>query len=143
MFWSSFCCWERSQVTNFYFSESIEQIIPPTIQRFLLRLQRYNFQLNYVPRNQLFVVDMLSRLPLLDRISKIGSDEMNYFVQSVIKSFQIVSGSSTTNEKGNAKGRYITITCVTNSKWMIRSRYNKSQTIFDGKRFTYFIYIKG
>ena len=46
---------------------------------------------------------MLSRLPLLDRISKIGSDEMNYFVQSVIKSFQIVSGSSTTNEKGNAK----------------------------------------
>ena len=45
---------------------------PPRIQRFLLRLQRYNFQLNHVPGNQLFVVYMLS-----------------YFVYSVIKSCKI------------------------------------------------------
>ena len=65
---------------------------PPRIQRFLLRLQRYNFQLKYVHGNQLFVADILSRLPLPDRTSKIKSDEMNYFVHSVIKSYQISEG---------------------------------------------------
>ena len=59
---------------------------PPRIQRFLLRLQRYNFQLNYVPGNLLFVADILSRLPLPDGTSEIKSDEMNYFVHTVIKS---------------------------------------------------------
>ena len=62
---------------------------PPQIQRFLLQLQRCNFQLNYVPGNQLFVANMLSRLPLPDSTSKIKSDEMNYFVLSVIGSCQI------------------------------------------------------
>ena len=61
----------------------------PRIQRFVLRLQRYNFQLNFVPGNQLFVVDILSRLPLPDSTSEIKSDEMDYFVHSVIKSCQI------------------------------------------------------
>ena len=59
---------------------------PPRIQSFLLRLQRYNFQLNYVPGNLLFVADILSRLPLPDGTSEIKSDEMNYFVHTVIKS---------------------------------------------------------
>ena len=62
---------------------------PPRIQRFQLRLQRHNFQLNYAPGNQLFVGDMLSRLPLPDSKSEIESDVMNYFVHSVIKSCQI------------------------------------------------------
>ena len=57
--------------------------------RFVLRLQRYNFQLNFVPGNQLFVADILSRLPLPESTSEIKSDEMNYFVHSVIKSCQI------------------------------------------------------
>ena len=57
---------------------------PPRIQRFLLRLQRYNFQLNYVPGNKLFVADILSTLPLPDSTSEIKSDEMNYFVHPVI-----------------------------------------------------------
>ena len=57
---------------------------PPRIQRFLLRLQHYNFQLNYVPGNKLFVADILSTLPLPDSTSEIKSDEMNYFVHSVI-----------------------------------------------------------
>ena len=61
----------------------------PRIQRFVLRLQRYNFQLSFVPGNQLFVADILSRLPLPDSTSEIKSDEMNYFVHSVIKSCQI------------------------------------------------------
>ena len=61
----------------------------PRIQRFVLRLQRYNFQLNFVPGNQLFVADILSRLPLPDSTSEIKSDEMDYFVHSVIKSCQI------------------------------------------------------
>ena len=57
---------------------------PPRMQCFLLRLQRYNFQLNYVPGNKLFVADILSTLPLPDSTSEIKSDEMNYFVHSVI-----------------------------------------------------------
>ena len=61
----------------------------PRIQRFVLRLQRYNFQLSFVPGNHLFVADILSRLPLPDSTSEIKSDEMNYFVHSVIKSCQI------------------------------------------------------
>ena len=65
---------------------------PPQIQRFLLRLQRYNFQLNYVPGNQLFVVNILNRLPLPSSTSEIKSEEMNYFVHSVIKSCQISEG---------------------------------------------------
>ena len=47
------------------------------------------FQLNYAPGNQLFVADMLSRLPLPDSTSEIKSNVMNYFVHSVIKSCQI------------------------------------------------------
>ena len=62
---------------------------PPQIQRFLLQLQRYNSQLNYVLGNQLFVADMLSRLPLPDNTSEIKGDEMNHFVHSVLKSCQI------------------------------------------------------
>ena len=62
---------------------------PPRIQRFLLRLQRYNFQLHYVPGNQLLVADILSRLPFPDNTSEIKSNETNYFVHSVIKSCQI------------------------------------------------------
>ena len=46
----------------------------------LLRLQRYNFQLNYVPGNQVFVADILSCLPLPDSTSEIKSNEMNCFV---------------------------------------------------------------
>ena len=65
---------------------------PPRIQRFLLRLQRYNFQFKYVPGNQLFIADILSRLPLPDSTSEIKNDEMNYFVHSVIKSCQISEG---------------------------------------------------
>ena len=38
---------------------------PLRIQCFLLRLQCYNFQLNYVSGNELFVANILSRLPLL------------------------------------------------------------------------------
>ena len=56
----------------------------PRIQRFVLRLQRYNFQLSFVPGNHLFVADILSRLPLPDSTSEIKSDEMNYFVHPVI-----------------------------------------------------------
>ena len=111
---------------------------PPQIQHFLLRLQYYNFQLIYVPGNQLFIVDMLSRLPLPDNTSEIKSNEMNNFVHSVIKSCQIsedrLQQIITETQKDD-----ITINCVTNSKWMDRSRYNKNQTIFNGKRFTYFI----
>ena len=59
------------------------------MQSFLLRLQHYNFQLNYVPGSQLFVADMLSRFPFPDNISEIKSDEIKCFVYSVIKSCQI------------------------------------------------------
>ena len=61
----------------------------PQLKRFLLRLQRYNVQLNFVPEDQLFVVNILSRLPLLDSTSEIKSDGMNYCVHYIIKSCQI------------------------------------------------------
>ena len=62
---------------------------PPRIQRFLLRLQHYNVQPNNVPGNQLLVADILSRLPLPDSTSEIKSNEINYFVHSIIKPCQI------------------------------------------------------
>ena len=62
---------------------------PPRIQRFLRRLQHYNVQPNNVSGNQLLVVDILSRLPLPDSTSEIKSNEINYFVHSIIKPCQI------------------------------------------------------
>ena len=64
----------------------------PPRTRFPLLWQRYNLQPHYVPGNQLFVADILSSLPLPDSTSEIRSDEMNYFVHSVIKSCQINEG---------------------------------------------------
>ena len=91
---------------------------PPRIQRLLPGLQRYNFQLIYVPGNQLFVADILSRLPLPDSTSEIKSDEMNYFVHSLIKSSQISEDRLQQIIPERKKTIYYNQCSVTNSKWM-------------------------
>ena len=91
---------------------------PPRIQRLLPGLQRYNFQLIYVPGNQLFVADILSRLPLPDSTSEITSDEMNYFVHSLIKSSQISEDRLQQIIPERKKTIYYNQCSVTNSKWM-------------------------
>ena len=64
------------------------------IQRFLLQLPQYNFQLNYVSGNRLFLANMLSRLALPDSTSKnlectVWQWQQYYFVHFVVKSCQI------------------------------------------------------
>ena len=62
---------------------------PARIQRFLLRLQRYSFDMQYVKGNLLFVADTLSRAALPDEISEIPEDELNSYVYSVVSSLPI------------------------------------------------------
>ena len=58
---------------------------PARIQRFMLRLQRYDFKLHYVKGKKMFVTDTLSRAALEDDDSEIPEDELNVYVNSVIK----------------------------------------------------------
>ena len=51
---------------------------PPRIQRFLLRLQRYEFTMNYIKGSLLTVADRLSRAPLKDKKSEIDSAEITF-----------------------------------------------------------------
>ena len=62
---------------------------PPCIQRFLLRLYRYDFTLNYTPGKNMVVSDTLSRAYLKDQKPEIPDAEMNYMIHSVISSLPI------------------------------------------------------
>ena len=57
---------------------------PPRIQRFFLRLQRYNFKLEYSPGKTMCVADALSRAPLAENNSEIPTSDMKFYVDSVI-----------------------------------------------------------
>ena len=57
---------------------------PPRIQRFRLRLQKYDFDFQYVPGKQLHVADALSRAYLSEATSEISDQDMTYHVHSVI-----------------------------------------------------------
>ena len=58
---------------------------PARIQRFLLRLQRYNFDMQYVKGNLLFIPDTLSRASLPDDTQEISEDELNAYIHSRYK----------------------------------------------------------
>ena len=69
------------------FSKSITKA-PPRIQRFLLRLQRYDFDVEFTPGKHLFIADALSRAYLSD-IPKSEIPEVEYQVHFVISNLPI------------------------------------------------------
>ena len=62
---------------------------PPRIQRFLLRLQKYNFEMYYMQGSLLPVADTLSRATLTDYQTEVNENELNCFVHSVISNYLI------------------------------------------------------
>lgn len=48
--------------------------IPARLQRFMLRLQAYNIDVNYKPGKYLFIADTLSRSPLPEKLTKMDDD---------------------------------------------------------------------
>lgn len=48
--------------------------IPARLQRFMLRLQAYNIEVQYKPGKYLFIADTLSRSPLPDKLTKMDND---------------------------------------------------------------------
>ena len=57
---------------------------PARIQRFLLRLQQYDFDLHYIRGSLLYIPDTLSRCSLDDNTPEISDNEMRYYVHSVV-----------------------------------------------------------
>ena len=70
------------------FMKSITQA-PPRIQRFLLRLQKYDFQMHFIPGKDLVVSDALSCASLEDDKPEISEEEMNCHVHSVTDDYPI------------------------------------------------------
>lgn len=63
---------------------------PPRLQRMLLRLQKYTFDLRYKPGKQLVVADTLSRAPLPECESTENmEEELSYFVHTLIQNLPI------------------------------------------------------
>ena len=60
---------------------------PPRIQRFLLRLQHYDFDFNYLPGSKIVVSDCLSRAHLDELKPEIPENELSQHVHSVISNF--------------------------------------------------------
>ena len=59
------------------------------IQRFLLRLQKYDFDLEYTKGQLMKVTDTLSRAALKANTPEISNKEMNYFDYFVMSSLLI------------------------------------------------------
>ena len=71
------------------FSKPISRA-PPRTQRFMLRLQRYDFTLEYIPGKQMNVADALTRNYLKAVPSQeIADFEMNYVIHAVISDLPI------------------------------------------------------
>ena len=62
---------------------------PPRIQRFLLRLQKYDFDMEYTQGKLMFVADTLSRAALKDTHPEIPDVEMKFHVHSIVRSLPI------------------------------------------------------
>ena len=58
---------------------------PPRNQRFLLRLYRYDFTLNYTPGKNMVVSDALRRAYLKDQKPEISDAKMNYMILCYLK----------------------------------------------------------
>ena len=62
---------------------------PPRIQRFLLRLQRYDFEMHYIQEKLLTVADTLSRASLKDSKPEIEESEIISHVHSIESNYLI------------------------------------------------------
>ena len=62
---------------------------PLSIQRFFLRLQKYDFDLEYTKGLLIKVTDTLIWAALLDNTPEISDKEMNYYVHFVMSSLPI------------------------------------------------------
>ncbi|CAC5425392.1 unnamed protein product [Mytilus coruscus] len=58
---------------------------PPRLQRMLLRLQKYDFSLKYIPGKDLIVPDMLSRAPIKINTNNEVENDIECFVNTVIR----------------------------------------------------------
>lgn len=58
--------------------------MPPRLQRFFLRLMRYDTEMRFVPGKQLLLADMLSRAPTSSYASDVGSDDVEVHAVSVV-----------------------------------------------------------
>lgn len=58
---------------------------PPRLQRMLLRLQKYDFSLKYIPGKDLIVPDMLSRAPIKINTNNEVENDIECFVNMVIR----------------------------------------------------------
>ena len=70
------------------FSKSITKS-PPRLQRFMLSLQRYDFEVEFIRGAQNVVSDMFSRAPLCNNQTEIPSDEINSQIHLVVSSLPI------------------------------------------------------
>ena len=70
------------------FSKSLVNTTP-MIQRLLLRLQRYDFDFQYIPGNKIVVSDCLSRAHLDESKPDIPENELNKHVNSLISNFSM------------------------------------------------------
>ena len=65
------------------FTKSITKA-PPRIQRFLLRLQRYQFEMHYIKGSDLIVADNLSRAALSCSTPEINDEDLKCYVHAVV-----------------------------------------------------------
>ena len=82
---------------------------PARIQRFLLRLQRYDFTVEYIPGRQMLVADALSRAPLPENTPEIPDAEVNTYIHSVILNLPISDNRLQQFQSETAKGEALTI----------------------------------
>lgn len=68
------------------FKESITKS-PLRIQRSLLALQKYEFDLNYIPGYASVIADTLSRGSLLDDTQEITDTEMNTYIHTILNQY--------------------------------------------------------
>lgn len=61
---------------------------PPRLQRMLLRLQTYDFSVNYKPWKLMFVPDMLSKAYIKDDRDNINED-IEFFTNMVIENMPV------------------------------------------------------
>ena len=57
---------------------------PPRIQRFLLRLQQYDFDLEYIKGEHLYIPDTLSRSALNSCVPEISDEEVKFYVHTIL-----------------------------------------------------------
>ena len=84
------------------FNKSISQC-PPRIQRFFLKLQKYDFDLEYAPGKTMVVSDALSRAYLKDRSSpELEESDLIHHVHSILDSLPISTARLTQLQKETA-----------------------------------------